>query len=412
MNSYPTVFESFVFRLKLVGLSFVLVFSTHVNAEKYFTWVDEMGRVNHTVIPEEDNPLIKPGHKDNLEKKTDVSDVSAVGEFEQAPNPSKPTAPIVSERNSPSIPTETNATNDIPHSLKLDASETSVQPTEQKEAVRKIEINEADYIDGDVLLEQGSVRDDSDLPYYTWTDAEGIIRNTPYRPGSSSDAVKQSKGGEKAEKIEPEYTVYDEYLKVDSSVIGGSQLKQSEMDDFAQTLFFSDNTENFIDTFSKQCCTDLVKESPESLSFEDSVYIELDKNASTHYFSEGKSPYKLVELPHLQERYSLKLKTFIKTSSKTGVKNGVFFPQLVFLNDEFEVLRIVRNPVLEYVPENWRRHGYLKGLFEMDGGDNSRYILINTTKENLRARNQVENKNTVILNNQKLGAIELEALRK
>ena len=54
-------------QIALIGSLLVCFCAPNVSAEKYFTWVDEMGRVNHTVIPEEENPLIKPDDSDGEE---------------------------------------------------------------------------------------------------------------------------------------------------------------------------------------------------------------------------------------------------------------------------------------------------------------------------------------------------------
>lgn len=237
---------------------------------------------------------------------------------------------------------------------------------------------------------------------------EGIVRNTPYRPTGPSTSAKGSKV--KNTKKPVVYSVYDEYRRAIQPV--NTQLASTQkVDGFAQKLFFQDSADSFIETFESACCVDLPKESPSVLGFEDSVYVEFDRDAEAYLFSEGKSPYKLIELPHVKNTYSLKLKTFVKSSSKTGVKNGVFFPQIIFLDESYEVLRIIRNPVLEYVPENWRRHGYLKGLFKIDGRDKERFMLINTTKESLRARNSIESSKVILLNNQVTGSFELEALK-
>lgn len=411
-----------LFYIVLMGCFPASFYSSYASAEKYFTWVDEMGRVNHTVIPEEENPLIK------REVSSD-EDPTLTESVEQKPSPSTE-ANSSSQKNVGTIESQASANepenpkievnvNDLqPHTGVVSEAATTIAPEKNTAmnhpvvpVARKVEINEDDYIDGDVLLEQGNIRDENDLPYYTWTDEQGIVRNTPYRPESSTFTPKatKEKGNTKPLKEVVVYSVYEEYRRMDSSV-GAEHTSPQNIDSFAQKLFFDGQADSFIDDFSNACCVDLPKETPSVLGFEDSVYVEFDKHSESYPFSEGKSPFKLIELPSIKQNYTLKFKTFVKTSGKTGVKNGVFFPQIVFLNDQFEVLRIVRNPVLEYVPENWRRHGYLKGLFQIDGRENERYMLINTTKESLKARNQIENKTVVLLSNQKIGSFEIEAL--
>lgn len=419
-------------RATFIGCFLISITSTQAFAEKYFTWVDEMGRVNHTLIPEEENPLIKPEKPEkteaSLESHAKDNEVSELRQPEKPTNTSKTEAERVEPADKVAAKGNIGAEKEQPvGSLgvavgasagsipKETPSSTISRPTTKGQAVpselpvaRKVEINEEDYIDGDLLLEQGNIRDENDLPYYTWTDEQGIVRNTPYRPTGPSTSAKGSKV--KNTKKPVVYSVYDEYRRTIQPV--NTQLASTQkVDGFAQKLFFQDSADSFIETFESACCVDLPKESPSVLGFEDSVYVEFDRDAEAYLFSEGKSPYKLIELPHVKNTYSLKLKTFVKSSSKTGVKNGVFFPQIIFLDESYEVLRIIRNPVLEYVPENWRRHGYLKGLFKIDGRDKERFMLINTTKESLRARNSIESSKVILLNNQVTGSFELEALK-
>lgn len=386
--------------LTIIFSFMVAIFSTCVNAEKYFTWVDEMGRVHHSLIPEEENPLIKKESKKSQESKAkDATDSNNQANQRVEPDSieSSQQSPIETIKSAAPTP-EAETLTTVPETEAASVPATKPLPA--------VVINEDDYIDGDVLLEQGGVRSDDDLPYYTWTDEQGRMRNTPYRPKEMNG---KSKGGEaaKAKKPKPVYSVSEEYVKSDLVTVTG----QSEVDGFAKNLFFDKNSPDFIEQFASKCCDDLIKDSPEALTDEEGVYLEIDRDTSSHLFSEGRSPYKLVELPHIRGEYSLKLKSFVKTSGKTGVKNGVFFPQIVFLDHTYKPVRILRNPVLQFVPENWHRHGYLKGLFKVDGNDSSRYILINTTKENLRARNAIENKKVVVLKNQKVGSIELELQR-
>ena len=393
-----------MFRVLVVIGVFVLSYALPVSAEKYFTWVDENGRVNHTVIPEEDNPLIKP---------EDSGEVKQSNPFVEADNTADDMAPVVQPKaNNTSAVKSNNDTpeTDIKSSINT-SQELSQEPVLKSKPSSKVEINEEDYIDGDVLLEQGNIRKDSDLPYYTWTDERGIVRNTPYRPKvSQTDNAKNAKAPIVPTKID--YTVHDEYKRPIPQAQQTSSTELAPIDDYAQSLFFSHQADDFVSIFSQKCCVDLPKETPSILNVNESVYIELDRKSEKHQFSEGTSYYSLVELPKTQQVYSLSFKTFVKSSGKTGVKNGVFYPQLVFLNDQYQAMRIVRNPVLEYKPENWHRHGYLKGLFEIDGSENERYILINTTKENLSERNRIEGKKAITLKNQKIGSFELEALQK
>ncbi|WP_250657993.1 MalM family protein [Alkalimarinus coralli] len=397
-----------VFMVGIFILSIASLYSPLAQAEKYFTWVDEMGRVNHTLIPEEDNPLIKYKREEKLDQEvidgeSYSSKLNNSDSVEEKATSTVDTKKLEVSRQNEStngaeelvLQPDEVATTDKRAINDLEPEPDSVTPSS-----RKIVINEEDYVDGDLLLEQGGVRSQSDLPYYTWTDEQGRVRNTPYQPAVSNMT---SKAAQPKKTNIVEYSVYEEYRRGIKTVSVANQA-----DEYARELFFGKEEENFIDAFAKKCCEELPKESPDTLTFEDSVYVEIDKKSESFNFAEGKSPFQLFLLPNTQETYSLSLKTFVKSSGKTGVKNGVFFPQLVFLDDNFEVVRIIRNPSMEFSPENWRRHGYLKGLFKINGVDKERYVLINTTKKILLTRNQIRGSKVINFKNQKTGSLELE----
>jgi len=359
-----------------------------VGAEKYYTWVDENGRVHHTVIPEEKNPLIVDKEKAPSKEEVIKQESSQLEEVGSQ-----------SEGNF----TNTEETSSLPASNEQAPS--SFPESEQVPVTKSVEINEEDYIDGDVLEQQGNIRDEGDLPYYSWTDEQGVIRTTPYRPVSKNSQSAQQNKQTKKKRVPIQYTIAEEYYRADESV---SVEAGSNVDDFAKKLFFKES--GFITSFSSKCCEDLPKTNPYELDFKNSIYIEINKKTENFVFSEGKSPFLLIQLPHHRSNYSLELKSFVKHNSRTGVKNAVFYPQIVFLDEEFEVVRILRNPILEFTPENWYKHGYLKGLFELDVSRGERYLLLSTTRDDLRSKNRIENDKPLVINHQKTGSFEIKAM--
>jgi len=361
-----------------------------VGAEKYYTWVDEQGQVHHTVIPEEKNPLI------SNKKITQIKEETVKLE---------PTQPVDLDLVSQSEEkfTKTEEASSVPVNDEQAPSE--FPSSEQVPVTKSVEINEEDYIDGDVLEQQGNVRNEGDLPYYTWTDEQGVLRTTPYRPVSKKPGSTQQKKQIKKKNVPITYTVAKEYYRIDEHV---SVETDSKVDDFAQKLFFKES--DFISSFSSKCCEDLPKTNPYELDFKNSIYIEINKKTENYVFSEGKSPFLLIQLPHHRSSYSLELKSFVKNNSRSGVKNAVFYPQLIFLDEEFEVVRILRDPILEFTPENWHKHGYLKGLFELDVSRGERYLLLNTTRDDLRSKNRIEDDKPLVINHQKTGSFEFKAI--
>jgi maltose operon substrate-binding protein precursor MalM/uncharacterized protein DUF4124 len=361
--------------------------SLSVGAEKYYTWVDEQGRVHHTVIPEEKNPLI-----------VDKEKVSAKKEVTRQESPQLEEVGSQSEDNFTTKETSSLPVNNEP-------PPSSFPNSEQVPVTRSVEINEDDYIDGDVLEQQGNIRDESDLPYYTWTDEQGVLRTTPYRPVSEKPNSSKQKKITKKKRTPVTYTVAEEYYRINESV---SAEAGSKVDDFARKLFFQES--DFISSFSSKCCEELPKTNPYELDFKNSIYIEINKKTENHVFSGGKSPFLLIQLPHHHSNYSLELKSFVKSNSRAGVKSAVFYPQLTFLDEAFEVVRILRKPVLEFTPENWYKHGYLKGLFELDVSKGERFLMLSTTRDDLRSKNRIENDKPIAIHHQKTGSFEIKAI--
>ena len=240
----------------------LFVSSVSVGAEKYYTWVDEQGRIHHTVIPEEKNPLIVD-KQDVLTKEDGVKPEPSIKG--SAPEPTL-IEPIIVK------PDETANTF------------SSLPDPEQVPVTKSVEINEEDYIDGNVLEQQGNIRSEDDLPYYTWTDEQGVLRTTPYRPASEKlDNSKKQKITKKTS-IPLRYTVAEEYYRISEPV---SAEAVSKVDDFAQKLFFQES--DFISSFSSKCCEDLPKTNPYEINFKNSIYIEINKKTENYVFSEGKS---------------------------------------------------------------------------------------------------------------------------
>ena len=192
-----------------------------VGAEKYYTWVDENGRVHHTVIPEEKNPLIVDKEKAPSKEEVIKQESSQLEEVGSQ-----------SEGNF----TNTEETSSLPASNEQAPS--SFPESEQVPVTKSVEINEEDYIDGDVLEQQGNIRDEGDLPYYSWTDEQGVIRTTPYRPVSKNSQSAQQNKQTKKKRVPIQYTIAEEYYRADESV---SVEAGSNVDDFAKKLFFKES---------------------------------------------------------------------------------------------------------------------------------------------------------------------------
>lgn len=299
-------------QLKYVVLVAMLLAAAGAQADRYYTWVDETGRVRYTQIPQDKSSSPAPDQAG--------SGISG----DPSANPSAP--------------------------LSLE-----------------------DYIDAEELQKRGYVRPDEDARFYTWVDHNGIIHNSPYPP-AAVEVAPDPKG--LAQKISPFLQV--ERLRPSASVVG-------EADDFAKRLFQLDQApKGRLAALSEHCCKDLSATQIYEIDLEDGQVLEFTADSERYPFATGESAYQLVRLPASSREYLLRIRSF--------VKGEVFYPALVFLDNQFEPQRLVSNVVFDFTPENWFRYGYLEGRVVVEPQKES-YLLVLTLKEDLHRQTLVKRKN-------------------
>lgn len=372
--------------IAFVSMALAFSFSKNVTAERYFTWVDETGRVQHSLIVEEPNPLIRDekdsSRVENGSKNTNAD--STVSDVQKNENTSDKKSDVEGFAN-PKKGGNTNSTR-------------SATAEGEKSAVDITDINEKDFIDGDELEGNNFVRPGESSRYYTWVDAEGRIVNSLYDGKTVTELVSPSALIDKTN-IKSGLSTYDQ--------IPGNRLPDSANIEAKAAAIFGLapvelNSTQLAEYLGADCCLDFDFEFISELSEGSEILIVINKLSKKHNFSSGKSAYELVKMASSTSDYLMRFRTFISSD--------VFLPTFVYLDENFQVVRVLKNISVNYTPENWFRYAYFEGLVDVKYvSSGEKYLLIITTREDLKSSTLVmsDNERGVKVVHGEYGSIEL-----
>ncbi len=238
-------------------------------------------------------------------------------------------------------------------------------------------VDEAEFVDGDLLLE-GKASSEDKQPYFVTLDADGQQRVTFYSPELIKRALEEKYSSSKVEKTPA--TIYRREDSVAKSA--GNPDPQA-----LSILGLSENPAfDYFSDFERRCCQRIPNRYIPLVDTGRTNYFELEKEDLSYRFPHGDSRYLLVRLPKRDAHYLLRLRTFIREFSKQGIEHGVFFPHIVTLDSEKRPLRIIADPLFHFEPETWTRYGFLEGVFEIESSleEGERFLLVSTTPDYLR----------------------------
>lgn len=206
--------------------------------------------------------------------------------------------------------------------------------------------------------------------YYTWRDAEGQVHNTPY------DYSEESLGRAPASENRQQAST----ARVTER--GGAGSAPYDRDSGAAAILGLDGAGNRLDAFAESCCSDLPRFHTLKLEKDRGVDVSLTEDDEPESFSTGSSRFALVRLPETGPGRLLRVCSY--------VREGVFLPNLAFLNADFEPVRLVTDIVFDYSPETWRRYGYLEAFIPLRGRDQERWVLVFTREKDVESATTVE----------------------
>ena len=388
------------------GLS-LLVTLAH-SADRYFTWVDENGQVHSTAIKDDGNqkenlnPLEQRAEEVRNAREeeaaspqgdagsaTGSADKTAAGEAvqgqESSPERVQDQPAASSETLSPdsdvrprnsgqalSLPRPDSAQEGPPTVKRMAGPSGSSHPpgSEHTSADGKTEpssdaeFNLNRYPDSRELARHGYVRDPSERPYFTWRDAQGQLRVSYYEPkGDQADIASQTSTNGEA------------YTEATVLKPGGNLALPEGADPDVARVMGLQRTPSVFAKLVGNCCAEVPKGDIADLPGDRNYLLKVDSEALKYAFRTGESPYRLVRLPSLKGPVDLKLKSF--------VHNGVFIPTLAFLDDKFQVTRLVTDLAFTYEPEKWYRYGFLEARLPLYPEQGEKWVLIFTRKQDV-----------------------------
>ncbi|MBA6385190.1 hypothetical protein H4J45_18280 [Colwellia sp. BRX10-6] len=123
---------------------------------------------------------------------------------------------------------------------------------------------------------------------------------------------------------------------------------------------------------SEVCCTQYPEMNFEELSLDKRKSFKIWTDSPSFKFKSGKSFFKGYKLPQISGRFNVNLKSVFR--------RDVFFPIITILDKEYEVVRTIAYPTIDYHPPEWS-NGYVGGEFLLNLGENERYMIIHTPTE-------------------------------
>lgn len=335
------------------------------DGQRYFTWVDEQGRVRQSPIEEDPaeaqaripiEQVVAEGETARVRKAEAQSTEQPVEQTADRPDEPPAKQPAIAE-----------AAPESAQPAMLSPSATSASSGED-------EYNLENYPDGNELAAAGFVRDGDPEPYFTWRDAEGRARVSYYRPDTRS-AV------EKGLVRQPlDLTPARVHLESDRA----PELAQGQLPEAYEVLGIEPPTVSFFQDWRAFCCDSLALIQSEEWQLGREFSVTIGTDAPRHEFASGSSRYRLVMLPKdgLPDSFVLRLRSFDQ--------NGLFVPSLAFLDESLAPVRIVTDLVADFTPESWYRHGYLQAVVPAFPARGERWLLIYSTAEEQQNQTVIE----------------------
>lgn len=290
----------------------------------YFTWVDEQGQVRYSRIPETESESESPESEDVAET-AGLPPKRALGEPDAA--------------------------------SKLE--EAGDYTTEN-------------YPDGEELARDGFIRPGQRQPYYTWRDADGIVRVSYYKPDTRTERQRNP------DMAPLNLTPASVYLPRQES--GEAEPVAGHDPDAFAVLGIEREPENVLTTFAGNCCEALSNKEFEHWQEGREFGVRITEDSPVYDFSSGESAFQLVALPSGEFTHG-----FV-TRLRSYAHKGVFVPTLAFLDRDFRPVRLITDLVMDYYPETWRKRGYLEAWVPVFPGQGERWLLVLTRSEDLRAQ--------------------------
>ncbi|SDH78857.1 Maltose operon substrate-binding protein precursor (MalM) [Pseudomonas panipatensis] len=234
----------------------------------------------------------------------------------------------------------------------------------------------SEYIDAEAYEDKGFVRSENGNPYYTWVDEQGRMHNSPISAEERAAGIRRSQiafsDGRQVE--------FDQRPQALPGLDGAGE----QSDAMKALLKGSGKTlDDLYQDLQRRCCEQIGESDFTELSADQPRYEELNKFSPSFDFPMGKSYYVAMKLPHSQQVYGLRVRSF--------ANHQVVYPSLLFLDEHKRPTRLVSDAVYKLNPETWYRYAFIEGTVPVRANQGERYVLLLTTDED-RSLQTLDNK--------------------
>ena len=390
----------------VIALAFYV---SHANAERYIVADDAFGNTDAKQVSELDNEELEQLKRREIEAADNPADSSEVTETFQSSEDEAVDTPQISKTPEQSIDStqtyssseegldsepqaSSEAENDLAENP-FDRALRESQLNETDEVVKRLraqggdpsfdatKVNPADFVDSEDLL-QGNVGSDGERPFFVTFDNEGESNVIFYSPQVMQEEVNRR---ETEEQVSDAVVYASDDAGVEFALPEGA-------DPVAAQILSSGNRATYFDRFEGRCCKKIPNVGVLSLRRDKGLHVPISRKDFSYRFIDGDSRYRLVRLPDVRKNFLITLKTFVKSYKKQGIEHGAFIPQVVMLDRDKNITRIITNLSAESHAETWSNYGYLKSVIEVDqtGIDAEVMLLVYTRADDLRRSSTVE----------------------
>ena len=348
-------------------ISFMLLAALDAQASngRYLTWVDDQGRVHNTFVD-----TGYGAQQRSAERRITQSDQARLADQAQSNWPGSAGSSESKRRYFTWVDAGgTMQSSFYAGAQQLDGQKNLTLPNGQ---------HSSDYIDAEAFEDKGFVRSENGNPYYTWTDEQGRLHNSPIsaeqraaglRRGAQASSIKYTEGRQiEFNKPAVELPGLDgQVTPAMLALLAGSKEKSAGL---YQSL--QDN-----------CCVQLPDGAFTELSADEPRYQELNDLSPSFDFPMGRSYYAALKLPSSQRTYGLRVRSF--------ANKQVVYPSLLFLDERKHPTRLVSDAVYQLHAETWYRYAFIEGTVPVNAMQGERYVLLLTTSED-RSLQTLDNK--------------------
>ena len=242
-------------------------------------------------------------------------------------------------------------------------------------------VNPADFVDSEDLI-QGNVNSEGERPFFVTFDGDGDSNVIFYSPQVIQDEI---------DRREVEEVLSDAVAFTPEDARNLLTLPEGA-DPVAAQILSSGYKKSYFERFTDRCCEGLPNVGVLPLRLDKGLHVPLDRDDFSYRFADGDSRYQLVRLPDVRKNYLLTIKTFVRSYKKLGIDHGAFIPQVVLLDRDKRVTRILSQLSSDSHAETWSTYGYLKSVIEVEQGeiDYDAFLLVYTRASDLRQVSTIE----------------------